>query len=362
VLRDNAVMEGPPQSTPPAQGELRRAEGLAPGADPVAVGALIVETDPELIIQVGVEEDGGTLLYAGLLEALGGQGLLLAVGADLSGLPERARAHPRIEPVEGEAIDAGVISRLRSAAGGKRTMLLLGPGRGGPEILAALRNLAGLVSPGCYLVIEGIGVSRDRAGEPELTSGPQEALDAWLSEGPPFAADRTRGRAPLTAGSRGLLRRLEPGEEGRATPQLPDDPPSSVRAAGGLPPLADEADDVLASLRRTVWKLAEQERRLLLEVERLKRELRAVPSQFEARLAEQARLVAEKDRLLAQERLRVRSLEGWLPRRIRDRLMRLPLLRGYESRRIRELGERNDRLRRAAALGRRMRLEEDAGN
>lgn len=323
--------------------------------DLLVLQELIVETRPELIVETGVHSGGSALFYANLLDALGGSGRVLGVDVDLDPVAAEVRGHPRVELIEGSSTDPLVVARVRNAAAGRRTMVILDSDHTSAHVLAELRALGGLVSPGCWLVVEDTAVA-GRPVWPELATGPGEALDAWLAEGQPFEVDRGRERQLLTANPRGYLRRLDgsEGEDAAAAERgevLPAGAglPSRGSLPGGLPALRDDADDELASLRHTVWKLAEQERRLILELERLAGELERRPAEVAARLqaqiARQAELLAEKDRALARERLELQEHRGWWARRVRDKLMRLPGLRRREAKRIRALNDRNQRLR-----------------
>jgi hypothetical protein len=99
---------------------------------------------------------------------------------------------------------------------------------------------------------------------------------------------------------------------------------------GGLP-LSSERDREIESLRRTVLKLAESERRLrtaaMAAESRQEAALEVVKAELVAELGAVHQRLVEKNRMLVAERARRNVLERRLSVRVADRLERLPLLR-----------------------------------
>lgn len=175
--------------------------------DLLVLQEIIAETRPTLIVETGVFAGGSALYAASLLDALGIDGKVVGVDVDLSPVAPHIARHPRIELIEGSSTAPEVVSRLREEAADRRVMVDLDSDHRAEHVLMELRELAPLVSPGCYLVVEDTWFG----GRPVRTDqgpGPAGALEAWLADGQPFEVDRWRERFLLTGNAGGYLRRL----------------------------------------------------------------------------------------------------------------------------------------------------------
>lgn len=165
---------------------------------------IIFQTRPDLIVETGVYAGGSTMFYAHMFDLVG-EGAVVAVDVDLTGVDPAVRSHPRVTLIEGSSTDPEVVDRIRAQALGKRVMANLDADHAAAHVLQELRLLADLVSPGCYLVVEDTAIGRPLGKH--LLPGPAEALEEWLSEGQPFEVDRSREKFLLTASPGGYLRR-----------------------------------------------------------------------------------------------------------------------------------------------------------
>ncbi len=153
--------------------------------DMIVMQQILTETRPELIVETGVYLGGSALMFATLLDALGIDGKVIAVDIDLAAVRDKAKAHPRIELLEGSSVDPEIVSKIRAEAEGKRTMVDLDSDHRAHHVLEELRTFARSSSPGCYLIVED-GFLGGRPVRPEAVPGPSEALEAWFGEEPPF--------------------------------------------------------------------------------------------------------------------------------------------------------------------------------
>jgi cephalosporin hydroxylase len=165
---------------------------------------LLWDTRPELLVETGVAQGGSALYYASLFDLLG-EGEIVAVDVDLSGVHPAVRDHPRIRLIEGGSTDPGIVAQIRETARDKRTMVILDSDHSAPHVLEELRVLGPVVTPGCYLVVEDTAIGRPLGKE--MLPGPAEALEEWLEEGQPFEVDRSREKFLLTGSPGGYLRR-----------------------------------------------------------------------------------------------------------------------------------------------------------
>jgi cephalosporin hydroxylase len=163
---------------------------------------IIFETRPELIVETGTADGGSALYMASLCDLLGGGEI---VSIDIEHKPQRP-THPRITYIHGSSTDPKIVSRAEQAANGKRTMVILDSDHSRDHVLDELRAYAGLVSHGCYLIVEDTNVN----GHPvrkDHGPGPMEALQEYLREDRNFEVDESREKFFLTFNPKGYLRR-----------------------------------------------------------------------------------------------------------------------------------------------------------
>jgi cephalosporin hydroxylase len=168
--------------------------------DIVAMQEIIWRVQPNLIIETGVAHGGGCLLYASLLELLGGDRHVL--GIDIEIRPHNRLAlerHPlfeRITLIEGSSVDPRVVADARRFAEGKRVLVTLDSNHTHEHVTQELRAYAPLVSRGSYLVVFDT-VVEDMPADffPNRPWGPgnnpKSAVKAFLAETDRFVVDRT---------------------------------------------------------------------------------------------------------------------------------------------------------------------------
>ena len=165
---------------------------------------IVVETRPELVVEAGTRLGGTSVFLASVFDLLGGDGRVLTI--DVTADP-RLPKHPRIEYLMGSSLDDVIVARVRAAAAGKRTMVILDSLHTAEHVGAELARYADLVTVGCYLVVEDTNVN----GHPVLPDygpGPTEAVEAFLAADERFLADRDRERFLMTLNPGGYLRRV----------------------------------------------------------------------------------------------------------------------------------------------------------
>jgi len=170
---------------------------------------IIHETRPDVIIEIGNGNGGGTLYLAHLCGLIG-RGRVIGVDLSHEGVPGHVRSHPRITLITGDACRE--FDRVRELiARDERVLVIEDSSHTFDNTLAVMRLYSGLVKPGGYLIVED-GICRhglDLGPEP----GPYEAVEAFIAENPEFEIDRDRERFLITWNPKGYLRR-KPGEAG----------------------------------------------------------------------------------------------------------------------------------------------------
>lgn len=168
--------------------------------DIVAMQEIIWRVRPDLIIETGVAHGGGCLLYASMLELLGGDRRVL--GIDIEIRPHNRQAlerHPlfnRISLLEGSSLDPKIVAEAHRLARGKRVLVALDSNHTHEHVLQELRAYAPLVSRGSYLVVfDTVVEDMPKDFFPERPWGPgdnpKSAVQAYLAETDRFQTDRT---------------------------------------------------------------------------------------------------------------------------------------------------------------------------
>lgn len=164
---------------------------------------ILVETKPDLVVECGTRFGGSAYYIASILDLLG-HGRVLTIDIDTA--PSRP-SHPRIEYVAGSTVDPEVLERVRKAARGQRTMVILDSDHAEEHVFAELRAYREVVSVGCYLIVEDTNVNGHPA-RPDFGPGPMEALDRFLATADDYVVDADRERFMMTLNPRGFLRRV----------------------------------------------------------------------------------------------------------------------------------------------------------
>jgi cephalosporin hydroxylase len=164
-------------------------------------------TEPEVIVETGVNFGGSTLFFANLCD-LRGRGEVIAVDITLEKVPEQVRRHPRITLIEGSSTSEEVRSRVGELCLGKKTMVALDSDHSAAHVLRELEFYGPLVSPGCYMIVEDTNVN----GHPvfkDFGPGPMEAVEEFLRTHEGWEIDRNCERLLVTFNPSGFLRRTE---------------------------------------------------------------------------------------------------------------------------------------------------------
>lgn len=164
---------------------------------------ILVDTKPDLVVECGTRFGGSAYYLASIMDLLG-HGRVLSVDIDTK--PTRP-THPRIEYLAGSTIEPAVVDRVKAAAQGQRTMVILDSDHAEAHVSAELAAYRDIVSVGCYLIVEDTNVNGHPA-YPEFGPGPMEALDDFLATTDDYVIDADRERFMMTLNPRGFLRRV----------------------------------------------------------------------------------------------------------------------------------------------------------
>lgn len=161
---------------------------------------VIADTRPDLIIETGTETGGSALWFTR-------SGVdVVTIDVDHSKLTAAAAAQRRIVFLAGDSTDPKVVAAVRRiAAQYERVMVVLDSDHRGLHVAAEIIAYAGLVTPGCYLVVED-GICRWLPGFGG--GGPLDAIEYYLVDDPRFTEDtEVEAMHPVTMHPRGWWRR-----------------------------------------------------------------------------------------------------------------------------------------------------------
>jgi cephalosporin hydroxylase len=126
--------------------------------DILAIQEIIWETKPDLIVETGIAHGGSLILYASILELIGGNGQVLGIDIDI-------RAHNRVEierhpmakritMLQGSSIDAEVAAQVRNFTRERKSVLvILDSNHTHDHVLKELELYSPLVTRGSYLIV-----------------------------------------------------------------------------------------------------------------------------------------------------------------------------------------------------------------
>lgn len=126
--------------------------------DMVAMQEIIWRVQPDLIIETGVARGGSLILYASLLELIGGTRQVLGIDIDIRKhnrleIENHPLAH-RISLLQGSSIDERLVSQVHQLTRGKeRVLVVLDSNHTHEHVARELALYAPLVTKGSYLVV-----------------------------------------------------------------------------------------------------------------------------------------------------------------------------------------------------------------
>jgi cephalosporin hydroxylase len=164
---------------------------------------ILVETRPDVVVEIGNNRGGSTLALAHLCDHLG-KGKVIGCDISHANVDSMVRAHPRIQLVEGDA--CGSFDKVaKLIAPGSHVLVIEDSAHTYENTLAVLRRYACLIQPGGYFIVEDSICHHGLDLGPK--PGPYEAVETFLSEDAGFTADRGRESFFITWNPKGFLRR-----------------------------------------------------------------------------------------------------------------------------------------------------------
>ena len=166
---------------------------------------IIFETKPDVIIECGTADGGGTLFFASMCDLMD-KGLIISVDyRPRENLPK----HDRITYIAGSSVSNEAIGEIKKRIKpGGVVMVVLDSDHTKEHVLGELRIYGKLVTPGSYLVVEDTNINGHPVA-PDFGPGPGEAVEEFLSENKDFIADKSKEKFHLTFNPGGYLKRIK---------------------------------------------------------------------------------------------------------------------------------------------------------
>ena len=176
----------------------QRAEGAIKTAEDLArYRQIIMETNPDLIIECGTWAGGSAVWFSQFAEVL-----TIDIAPNVS---DEIRATPGITWLTGSSTDPDIVAVARMWTHGTRTMVVLDSDHRAEHVRAEIAAYGDMVSQGCYMVVED-GIVRWMNGE--NYDGPLNAIEEFLYENVDWERDvHTEQLFPVSMHPAGWLRR-----------------------------------------------------------------------------------------------------------------------------------------------------------
>lgn len=182
--------------------------------DMVMLAELIWKIKPKLVIECGIYKGGGLLLYASILQLMGGGDV---IGIDIqTDIARHVRDHPlgkRIQLIEGDSGDPDTLDLIDADLLSTDIMVILDSDHSASHVRKELKVFSPLIAPGGYLVVlDGImEILHDVPGATPSwrEDNPETAIKEFLLEHPEFERDMKCNRLGTSFGPGGYLRRKD---------------------------------------------------------------------------------------------------------------------------------------------------------
>ncbi len=189
--------------------------------DVVAVQELVWDIKPDLIVETGVARGGSLILYASLLEMIGGEGTVLGIDIDIRphnrALIETHPMSRRIELLEGSSVADEIVEQVfHRASSAKRVLVILDSNHTHEHALEEMKKYSPLVDKGSYLIVLDTVIedmpsefSSQRPWGPG--DNPKTAVHEFLKTNSRFEIDRAiQDKLQITVGPDGYLKCVAP--------------------------------------------------------------------------------------------------------------------------------------------------------
>lgn len=166
---------------------------------------IIVEQQPDVVIEIGNNWGGSTLALAHLLDNLK-HGKIIGVDINHSKVSNKVKQHPRITLIEDDAANA--YDKIRGLINPDENVLIIeDSAHTYDNTLKVLKLYSDFISKGGYFIIEDSICHHGLDVGP--SPGPYEAIEDFIAERDDFIIDRDKESFLITWNPKGFLRRFK---------------------------------------------------------------------------------------------------------------------------------------------------------
>jgi cephalosporin hydroxylase len=185
--------------------------------DIVIMQELIWSVKPDMVVETGIAHGGSLILYASILELLGGDGRVLGVDIDIRRhnrvAIEQHPMHKRISMIQGSSIDTDIARAVHvQCSGRKRIMVVLDSNHTHDHVLQELLLYSPLTTKESYLVvfdtiIEDLAANYFADRPWEKGNNPKTAINTFLKTTDRFIIDANlESKLCITVAPSGFLK------------------------------------------------------------------------------------------------------------------------------------------------------------
>lgn len=165
---------------------------------------ILFEIKPDIVIETGVNEGGGTAFLVSIMDSIS-KGKLITVDIELL---ENRPIHERITYIKGSSTDEKVVQQISEKINGNQVVLvILDSDHNKPHVLKEMEIYSKFVTRGSYLIVEDSNVN----GHPVMPNwgeGPFEAIKEFLGKNDSFEIDKKREKYYMTFNPSGYLKKI----------------------------------------------------------------------------------------------------------------------------------------------------------
>jgi cephalosporin hydroxylase len=173
---------------------------------------IIYEVKPDVIVEIGSFEGGGTLYFANLLDLVG-KGVVISIDNNRTVYNVK---HERIIELTGDSSSPEIVNKVEDLCKGKTVLVIHDGDHSRRQVLKDMDAYSKLVTVNSYLIVEdGLvdimkpGILNYAAFGSFKDGGPLRATEHFLMRNPNFVVDRERERYILTYNPEGFLKRIK---------------------------------------------------------------------------------------------------------------------------------------------------------
>ena len=171
--------------------------------DMFIIQEIIMETNPDFIVETGSARGGSALFYTDVSPRV------KVISIDTQLVMQPMVKHPRITFAKGMSTDKKIIAMVKKETQKKKVMVILDSDHSTENVIAEMRAYHSLVPVGGYMVVEDTNVGGNPVNHAEVPGkGPMKAVEMFLQENQDFGIDKGREKYYMTFHPNGWLRRL----------------------------------------------------------------------------------------------------------------------------------------------------------